>query len=206
MRSDVNSDFVYINIREYLGKSTENEVGESELSLLLADYSCPLNNEVNDFLHKSAIEFTRKNQSVTYLVFPSEGGALAGYFTIALKSLTIHGINISNTVKRKLSRISDLDEDTGTYTMSAYLIAQIGKNFNTNKSSRISGKTLLDLSLDVIRGLQYAGGGVVVFLESESNDKLIKFYEDYGFKKFDVRLSKSERYASRNLVQMLKLI
>lgn len=53
---------------------------------------------------------------------------LVGYFTIALKPLTVRGDTVSNTVKRKLLRISELDKRSDTYTVSAYLIAQLGKN------------------------------------------------------------------------------
>ncbi len=54
---------------------------------------------------------------------------MLGYFTLALKPLTVRGETVSNTVKRKLLRISEWDEKTDTYTMSAYLIAQLGKNY-----------------------------------------------------------------------------
>ena len=79
-------------------------------------------------MKKSAIEFAKKNQSVIYLVFSKQSGELLGYFTLALKSLTVRGKTVSKTVKRKLLRISELDEESDTYTMSAYLIAQLGKS------------------------------------------------------------------------------
>ncbi len=49
---------------------------------------------------------------------------LVGYFTFALKPLTVRGETVSNTVKRKLLRVSELDEKSDTYTMSAFLIAR----------------------------------------------------------------------------------
>ena len=52
---------------------------------------------------------------------------------------------ISNTVKRKLLRISELDEKSQTYTMSAYLIVQIGKNFVDGRNNRITGAEMLEL-------------------------------------------------------------
>lgn len=68
------------------------------------------NPHVEHFLKKYAIEFTKKNESATYLVFSNDEGELIGYFSIALKSLTVRGETVSNTVKRKLLRISELDE------------------------------------------------------------------------------------------------
>ena len=124
----VRDNYTMINIREYLALGTDEEVGEPALVRMLSDFSCPKNPDVEYFLKKNAIEFTKKNQSVTYLVFSNDEGELIGYFSIALKPLTVRGETVSNTVKRKLLRISELDEKSQTYTMSAYLIAQLGKN------------------------------------------------------------------------------
>lgn len=121
-------DFLAINIRKYLALGDDLESGEPALVNLLSGFSCPNNPDVERFLKKSAIEFAKKNQSVTYLVFSKQSGELLGYFTLALKSLTVRGKMVSKTVKRKLLRISELDEESDTYTMSAYLIAQLGKS------------------------------------------------------------------------------
>ena len=43
---------------------------------------------------------------------------------------------MSNTMKRKLLRISELDEKSDIYTMSAYLIAQLGKNFSESGGTK----------------------------------------------------------------------
>ena len=77
--------------------------------------------------------FIYQSQSVTYLVFSVEGKELLGYFTLALKPLSVRGETVSNTTKRKLLRISELDENSDTYTMSAYLIAQLGKNYTNGE-------------------------------------------------------------------------
>ena len=95
------------------------------LDRVLSGFSCPKNPDVERFLKKSAVEFAKKNQSVTYLVFSMESKELLGYFTLAVKPLTVRGEMVSNTTKRKLLRISELDEKSDTYTMSAYLIAQL---------------------------------------------------------------------------------
>ena len=58
-----------INIRKYLALGDDHEAGESALIQLLSGFSCPKNPDVEHFLKKNAIEFTKKNQSVTYLVF-----------------------------------------------------------------------------------------------------------------------------------------
>lgn len=68
-RMSVRNNYTMINIREYLALGTDEEVGEPALVRLLSDFSCPKNPDVEYFLKKNAIEFTKKNQSVTYLVF-----------------------------------------------------------------------------------------------------------------------------------------
>ena len=45
---------------------------------------------------------------------------------------------------------------------------------------------------------------MVEFLESENNDKLVKMYQNKGFKIFNVRKSKSGE--ERKLIQMYRLI
>lgn len=93
-------------------------------------------------MKKNAIEFTKKNQSVTYLVFSKDNGEMLGYFTLALKPLTIRGETVSNTTKRKLLRVSELDVKSDTYTMSAYLIAQLGKIMQMAGTERLPEKSL----------------------------------------------------------------
>ena len=127
-----------VNIRRYIGNDNP-ELGEDELRQILSEFSCPVNRDVEQFLKKNSIEFTKKNQSVTYLVFSVIGGKLPGYFTLALKPLTVRDETVSNTIKRKLLRVSELDEKSDTYTMSAYLIAQIGKNYSECGGKMITG-------------------------------------------------------------------
>ena len=83
---------------------------------------------------------------------------------------------------KKLLRISELDEETQTYTMSAYLIAQLGKNYKGGANLKITGQQLLQAAMDTIKEIQHMAGGMVVFLEAEENEKLLHFYEkENGF-------------------------
>jgi hypothetical protein len=194
-----------VNIREYLALGSDEEAGEPALVELLSGFSCPKNPDVERFLKKSAIEFTKKNQSVTYLVFSAEDVKLLGYFTIAIKPLTVRGETISNTTRKKLMRISELDENSDTYTMSAYLVAQLGKNFAENDGKNIAGKELIKLAWDKIREIQYLGGGVVTFLEAENKNELMSFYIKNSFSKFDTRQSKGTE-EQHELIQFLRLL
>ena len=194
-----------INIRRYIGNENP-ELGEDELLQILSEFSCPMNPDVERFLKHSSIEFTKKNQSVTYLVFSVADGKLLGYFTLALKPLTVRGETVSNTVKRKLLRVSELDKKSDTYTMSAYLIAQLGKNYSENDGKMITGAELLGLAWNKIKEIQYLGGGVVTFLEAENEEKLLSFYRNNRFSQFDTRQTASDAEESHELVQLLRLL
>ena len=201
-----NDKFFSVNIREYLALGNDEEAGEPALVELLSGFSSPKNKDVERFLKKSAVEFTKKNQSVTYLVVSAEDVSLLGYFTLALKPLTVRGETVSNTMKRKLLRISELDEKSDTYTMSAYLIAQLGKNFSESGGTEITGAELLKLAWDKIKEIQYLGGGMVTFLEAENEEKLLSFYRDNRFSQFDTRQTISDTDESHELIQLLRLL
>ena len=202
----ISDKFYAVNIREYLALGDDPEAGEPALIRLLSGFSCPKNLDVERFLKKSAIEFTKKNQSVTYLVVSAEDVRLLGYFTLALKPLTVRGETVSNTMKRKLLRISELDEKSDTYTMSAYLIAQLGKNFSESEGKEITGEELLKLAWDKIKEIQYMGGGMVAFLEAENEQKLLSFYRVNRFSQFDTRQTTTDTDEPHELVQLLRLL
>jgi hypothetical protein len=201
------NDFSTVNIREYLTQSDDVEIGEEMLHQILSDFSCPLNPDVERFFKEQSIEFTKKNQSVTYIVMSNIDAEVLGYFTITIKPITVNASEFSNTVKRKISRVSELDETNQTYNLSAYLIAQIGKNYTNEANKRITGKQLLDLAIDQIKDLQYLAGGTVVFLEAEEKEKLLSFYQkDNNFKKFSIREGKGNTMDNHILVQLLRVL
>ena len=202
----ITDKFFAINIRKYLALGDDHEAGEPALIKLLSGFSCPKSPDVERFLKKSAIEFTKKNQSVTYLVFSKDNGEMLGYFTLALKPLTIRGETVSNTTRKKLLRVSELDEKSDTYTMSAFLIAQLGKNYADDRDKDITGKELIELAWIVIEKAQYMFGGMVTFLEAENEEKLLSFYRDNRFSQFDTRQTASATDEPHELVQLLRLL
>lgn len=201
------NDITVFNIREYLSAKDDKELGEETLLGLLSEFSCDKNMDVERFLKEQSIEFTKKNQSVTYLVFTNVDAAFVGYFTITIKPISVNADSFSNTMKRKIARVSELDEENGTYTLSAYLIAQLGKNFTNGANASITGEQLLQAAVDTIKELQYMAGGMVIFLEAENEEKLMRFYEDKnGFKRFDTKEIKAGTEEAHTLVQLLKVL
>lgn len=199
------NNFIILNIREYL-KDDNRKLGENKLYQLLSEFSCPLNLDVERFLKRQSIEFAKKHQAVTYLVLSSEDAELLGYFSITIKPLVVKASPFSNTVKRKLARFSEIEQGEQTYNLAAYLIAQLGKNDNSRGRNRITGKELLEAAIRQIQVMQYQAGGMVVFVETDNNEKLLSFYEGYGFKQFDTRQAAPKETSSHKLVQLLRLL
>ena len=90
--------------------------------------------------------------------------------------------------------------------MSAYLIAQLGKNFTEGAEKRISGADLLELAWSVVERIQYMSGGVVVFLKLNNEEKLKEFYKENKFRQFDIRQAESKEEEPHELMQMLRLL
>lgn len=200
------NDITVFNIRRFLS-SDDRILAEEDLYQILSDFSCGRNLDVEKFIKEQSIDFTKKNQSVTYLVFDNIYAELVGYYTIAIKPINVSASKFSKTMNRKIARVGELDEESGTYTLSAYLIAQLGKNFANGANYKISGQQLLQAAIDTILRLQYMAGGMVVFLETENDKKLLDFYENQnGFKRFDTKDIRIETENPHTLTQLLKIL
>lgn len=195
-----------INIRAYLDKDKPTYIGEECLYELLSDFSCPQNPDVEYFLLHNAIEFVKKDQSITYLVFDTESTSLVGYFSLIIKPISVQISSISKSMAKKLARVSILDTETQSYTTAAYLVAQLGKNYSLPKEKQIPGNILLEFALDTISNLKYSIGGIMEFLECEDNEFLLNFYTQNHFKSFDTRTTVSHNNRSHTLHQLLKFI
>lgn len=53
----------------------------------------------------------------------------------------------SKTIQRKLVRVSEYNEERHTFHMSAYLIAQLGKNFSNGSNNKITGQQLIEIAM-----------------------------------------------------------
>ena len=198
-------NLVVININDYITSNGE-VFGENVVQSILSVFSCYKNHDVERFLKEQAVEFTKKHQSVTYLAVNKNTDNVVGYFTLAIKPLRINIDGFSNTMKRKILRVSKLDEESGKYAFSAYLIAQLGKNFAVAESELITGEMLLQIAVNKIKEIQHLAGGMVYFLEAEDTPKLLAFYEKNGFKRFDTKMTAKDNDAGHKLVQLLKVL
>lgn len=177
----VTENLYSLNIRDYIESRDAHK--KDLLSDLISSFTCPKNPDIERFLKNSAVEFTKKQQSVTYLAFKREESPLfVGYFALTIKPFKV-GVNDipSNTWRRKIERVARFDEKTQIYSAAGYLIAQLGKNYTDGMNELVTGSELLDLALNVIHRIQYRIGGMIAFLDAENSNSLTDFYTHNGF-------------------------
>lgn len=152
--------------------------GEVQLARDLSAFSCPQNAEIETFIRQRAIDFARRKLSITYLVTDLADGELLGYFTLAHKAIEIEAEGLSQTSRRRIGRYARYDSEQGTYSVSAFLLAQLGKNFAVENGSRLSGVELMESALDILADIQHRIGGGLVYLDAEDRPELRHFYEN----------------------------
>ena len=161
-------------------------------------------NDIEIFLHEKAIKYEKDSISSTHLVF-NENGTLVGYFSIANKGLVITEHNykiLSNTQKRKLT-YSGRKLENSVYIVNSYLLGQIGKNYNIPKEEMIEGIDLLTLAFNLILEAEKIINAKYVWLECENKNKLIDFYNNFGFQK--IKDFRSENNLTVMIMKLKKL-
>lgn len=64
----------------------------------------PLNPDIENFLKKNAIQFSREKKSITYLVMDEDNGFLLGFFSLAHKPIKIPPVGMSKTKIRTIEK------------------------------------------------------------------------------------------------------
>lgn len=187
------------------------EIGEAEVTSVLSDFCCPLAPDVECFIRKKAVDFAQRGWAQTHLVFATKDREqiLVGYFTLALKVITIPVKNVSKSVQKRISSFSTYDMTIDAFCLSAPLIAQLGKNYLNNYNILISGDNLLTIACDKISSVMKDLGGRFSYIECEDKPALINFYERNNFFVFDRRSLVSNEeglFSGKYLVQLLRYI
>ena len=177
--------------------------GEEVLKSILSKFVSEKNAEIEEFIRDKAIDFAKQKLSITYLVIDTDSGLILGYFTLTHKSVILNSDGLSRTFQKKLAKYSRLDRDTGNYVVSAFLLAQLGKNYAVKADERISGKQLMKLVNDVLLDVQRRIGGGVMYLDCEDNPKLKNFYSQENFKEFAERFSSEDE---RKYIQFMRFL
>lgn len=198
--------YILVNLRELI-----EQLGEDKTKIILPNFICPQNKDVDDFLKFKSMEFSKQGIAITYLVFAPHKGenALVGYFTLATKVMMVYRTSLSKTLRKRITKFALYDEDFKRYVFPAPLIGQLSKNFLNGYDKLITGDELLKLACDKVKAIQGEIGGRVVYLECEDNPKLIDFYSSNGFVQFGKRkLDRDEvgLMEGEYLIQLLKYL
>lgn len=188
------------------------QIREDEINKILSSFKCSLNLDIEEFLHRKAILFSKQGIAKTHLVMASYQQELqiAGYFSLANKCFVVKAksrVAISNSLKKRIAKFGIYDSQLKQYTIVAPLIGQIGKNENYN--TLIKGDELLYLACSEVRKAQEIVGGKVVYLECEDVPELKNFYDRNGFVEFGKRELDSDecsKFKKSYLIQMLKYL
>ncbi len=178
-------------------------VGEDEVKSILSDFVCVKNPEIENFVKNNAIEFAKKKMSITYLVIDSDV-KIQAIFTLTHKALELRNDVLSGTARKKVQRFAQLDKSTDSFVVSAFLIAQFGKN-EAIEHAGISGDELMDMTFKILFSVQHDIGGSVVYLECEDKEKLLSFYssEPNRFMQFGERNSEQD---NTKYIQMFRFM
>ena len=188
--------FSTFNINDML-----EQLGVEEVNRILLSFSCPINVEIEDFVHSKAVLFAKQKLSVTYLVF-NESSDFLGFFALASKVLTLSGDRISKTLQKKILRYGLCCNDGCSIQSFAYLIAQFGKNYSISPDKRINGNELMACAFDALHDIQHRLGGGLSFLECEEKPELLNFYQN-EYNRFTIA---GERTATMSNVKYIQLI
>lgn len=180
----------------------EKDLGQPFLNSLLSSFSCPLDSDIQDFIHNKALSFSQQSIAKTHLVFLGENDfGFAGIFALTQKNMQIDASGQSKNICKKLNKYGKLNTETNIYDIPSILIAQLSKNYANGINNYIDGCDLLEVACEKIKSIQKDLGGKLVFLECKENDKLIDFYEANGF-----RRAQSDDNGPNTLIKMFKLL
>lgn len=191
------------------------DYGEEETLQILSSFESPRNPEIETFLKRNAISFAQKKMSITYIVSDNKDASVLGYFTLANKALEIKRDAVSKKVVKKAERYGLLDEEEGTYTIQAYLLAQFGKNYSVDGGKRIDAVELMSQVNMVIEKIQHLIGGGFIYLDVEKTrnpdnpeektyEKLVDIYRNKaGYVPFNERHSPTD---GKDYIMMIKSI
>ncbi|MBZ8174713.1 hypothetical protein [Staphylococcus delphini] len=158
--------------------------------------------DVDHFLKNKSVLFDKQGLSRTHLVFSSYKGqsVLVGYFTISNKPLVFTKRMLdkcTKTLKKKLQQKGETHSGNDNLIIQGYLIAQIGKNYSKEAlaTKSLNGEDLLTLAYEMVESGSKIFGGSYIWVEYEDNEKLKKYYKDFGF-------TEIENHTSQNGLKM----
>lgn len=158
------------------------EIGKNEIMNILSDFSCPLNTDVESFVHDKAYDYERVGLSRTYLVFAqsvSDDYKLVGIYSLGQSNVELNE-NLKPKHKRKMFGTSyPIGKNIKTL-----LIGQLAKNYSNGNDQYIDGDTLMGLVFSRIKDIHAIFPSVVTHIDCKDDPHLREFYEGQGFQLF----------------------
>ncbi len=171
-----------------LGDLLSKEYNQDKLNTAFRKFSCQREADLENFLQEKAILYENTNLGKTYLILDSEelknkNFIIAGYFTIAQKSVDISEIS----TKKRRKMLGSYPGRDKLKSIPAYLIGQLGR-CDSYSSLELPGNTILNECYNVISLASRIVGGNLVVLECREG-MFSKVYEKLGFKKLYASLN-----------------
>ena len=167
-----------IPLGELLGK----EYNQDNLNTAFKRFSCQREADLENFLQEKAILYENTNLGKTYLILDStelenKNFVIAGYFTIAQKSVDISEIS----AKKRRKMLGSYPGRDKLKSVPAYLIGQLGR-CDSYSSLQLPGDTILNECYNVISLASMIVGGNLIVLECRDG-MFSKVYERLSIKK-----------------------
>lgn len=154
------------------------KLSEDDINSILAEFSCPLNDDVENFVRYKAVQFEKVDLARTYLVYviDNEDFKLCGMYSLATGHLEIDSKLTRNQKKIFFGTTYSLGK-----TIYAHLIDQLSKNFANGNDKLISGDLLIELAFERIKEKNMWSPSPVIHIDCKDEPKLKEFYEKMGF-------------------------
>lgn len=156
-------------------------VGKEDIKKILSDFSCPLNEDVEQFIKQKAYDFERVGLARTYLVYALVDNVpiFVAFYSLGQSNIVVSE-NLSKNMKR---RIFGSTYPIGK-NVKALLIGQLSKNYFNNNNQYIAGDVLMSLVFEKIKEIHFLLPSVVIHIDCKDDIHLRKFYERMGFQLF----------------------
>lgn len=140
----------------------------------LGYFTCSKNKDLENFLHSKAIKYEKSSNTRTFLFI--ENKRIQGFFSLALNILDVS--LLSNTQIKKLNPKHSKD----VKYLPCLTIGQLGKS----DDSSIKGKYIMESALKILYDIHKHIGSRFVLIDAVNYDKIVAFYEKYGFLKLGI--------------------
>ncbi|MCD7892328.1 MAG: hypothetical protein LUG60_01375 [Erysipelotrichaceae bacterium] len=160
----------------------KQNVDKKYIMQILLNFTCPLNPDVENFVHNKAFEFERVGLSRTYLVYAQM--SYGETYLVAIFSLGQSSVELSSSLTRKDKKMIFGTTYPIGKNIKTLLIGQLSKNYTNGYNQYINGNTLMNLVFSKIKDVHSIFPSVVTHIDCKDDIHLRKYYEKFGFRLF----------------------